>query len=59
MNDFFKKINVFVLTSIKLFNFITDITLTEGCTDQASSDAKIELILNGLLQEAQAGYSEE
>jgi RIO kinase 1 len=30
MNDFFKKLNVFVLASVKLFNFITDISLAES-----------------------------
>jgi serine/threonine-protein kinase RIO1 len=28
MNDFFKKLGVFMLTSVKLFNFITDLSLT-------------------------------
>ena len=27
MNDFFQKNNVYVLTTLKLFNFITDITI--------------------------------
>ena len=50
MNDFFRKNNVFVLTTLKLFNFITDITLSED---------QIEQSLNNLLSEAQGGYSED
>lgn len=50
MNDFFRKNKVFVLTTLKLFNFVTDITM---------SDDQVESTLNDLLQEAQLGYSDE
>lgn len=43
MNDFFRKNQVYVLTTLKLFNFVTDITITED---------KCEDILNFLLKEA-------
>ena len=58
MNDFFQKINCFVLTSIKLFNFITDISLTEGI-EQGKEDEVLTAKLGELLTEAQVGYSEE
>lgn len=48
MNDFFRKNNVYVLTTLKLFNYITDITFEES---------QAEKILNDLLREAQNGYS--
>jgi hypothetical protein len=38
------------MTTLKLFNFITDINIT---------DDSVEQNLNELLQEAQLGYSEE
>ena len=50
MNDFFRKNTVYVLTTLKLFNFVTDITLEES---------NVEAVLNELLKEAQEGYSEE
>lgn len=43
MNDFFRKNNVYVLTTLKLFNFVTDISLQEK---------DLESILNDLLREA-------
>ena len=50
MNDFFKKNNVYVLTTLKLFNFITDINLKEDEIDKS---------LTSMLIEAQKGYSAE
>jgi serine/threonine-protein kinase RIO1 len=50
MNDFFRKNKCYVMTTLKLFNFITDINIT---------DDSVEQNLNELLQEAQLGYSEE
>lgn len=58
MNEFFKKLNVFVLTSIKLFNFITDITLTDKYPG-VSEEVALETELGVLLEEAQNGYSDE
>lgn len=46
MNDFFRKNKVYVLTTLKFFNFITDISIAEP-----------EKVLSELLQEAQMGYS--
>ena len=48
MNDFFRKNHVYVLTTLKLFNFITDPDLIEG---------KIDETLSTLLKEAMKGYS--
>jgi RIO kinase 1 len=48
MNDFFHKNKVYVLTTLKFFNFVTDITMTEP-----------NKVLSELLQEAQVGYSSE
>jgi RIO kinase 1 len=50
MNDYFRKNDVYVLTTLKLFNFITDITLSEE---------NIENTLSDLLKEAQGGYSDD
>lgn len=50
MNNFFRNNKAFVLTTLKLFNFITDINIEES---------KVEQSLNDLLFEAQQGYSEE
>lgn len=50
MNDFFSKNNVYVLTVLKLFNFISDINILEE---------NVEQVLGELLQEAQLGYSDE
>ena len=49
MNDFFKKNKVYVLTTLKLFNFITNISIQ-------NDDA--EKTLTHLLQEAMEGYTE-
>jgi len=49
MNDFFRKNSVYVLTTLKLFNFVTDITINE---------ADVEENLSALLKEAQDGYSD-
>ena len=38
MNDFFRKNNVYVLTTLKLFNFITDITIKEEAAEDILSD---------------------
>ena len=46
MNDFFRKNKVYVLTTLKFFNFITDISIAEP-----------EKVLSELLQVAQMGYS--
>jgi len=43
MNDFFRKNNVYVLTTLKLFNFITDILI---------DDKSMEAVLGTLLFEA-------
>ena len=56
INDFFRKNNVYVLTTKKLFDFTTDLTLDEKC---ASSSETIESYLSTLLKAAQEGYSEE
>ena len=48
INDYFRKQNVYVLTTLKLFNFITDLNLQDA--DSALSDCMIE---------AQKGYSTE
>ena len=37
MNSFFQRNNVFVLTTLKLFNFITDITMQEDQIDAVLS----------------------
>lgn len=50
MNDFFRKSKAYVLTTLQLFNFITDINLKES---------DIETTLNNILKEAYKGYSEE
>jgi len=50
INEFFKKNNVFVLTTLKLFDFVTDITLEESSEGDRLSE---------LLQEALKGYSQE
>lgn len=50
MNDFFRKNNVYVLTTLKLFNFITDINIPKK---------KVESILSRLLKEAQDGYTQK
>ena len=49
MNDFFKKNKVYVLTTLKLFNFITNISIQKD-------DA--EKTLTHLLKEAMEGYTE-
>lgn len=49
MNDFFRKNGVYVLTTHKLFNYVTDITFDESMQEE---------MLNNLLKEAQNGYSE-
>ena len=48
MNDFFKKNKVYVLTTLNLFDFVTDIGIEN-----------VENHMNNLLKEAQNGYSEE
>ena len=48
MNDFFKKNKVYVLTTLNLFDFVTDIGIEN-----------VENHMNNLLKEAQDGYSEE
>jgi len=48
MNDFFKKNKVYVLTTLNLFDFVTDIGIKN-----------VEEHMNNLLKEAQEGYSEE
>jgi RIO kinase 1 len=50
MNNFFRNGKAFVMTTLKLFNFITDINIEEN---------QVEKTLNDLLQEAQQGYSDE
>ena len=50
MNDFFRKNKVYVLTTMKLFNYVTDLDITEKAAEKLLSD---------LLLEAQQGYSEE
>ena len=50
MNDYFRKNNVYVLTTMNLFNFVSDITLMED---------KVDETLSNLLQKAIKGYSEE
>jgi RIO kinase 1 len=50
MNDFFRKNKVYVLTTLKLFNFITDILIEESY---------VETNLNHLLKEAYEGYSND
>lgn len=50
MNDFFRRNNVYVLTTLKMFNFITDLAITEAQMDQ---------ILSDLMKEAQNEYSPE
>ena len=49
MNDFFKKNKVYVLTTLKLFNFITNISIQK---------VDAEKTLTHLLQEAMEGYTE-
>lgn len=49
MNDFFRKNNVYVLTTLKLFNFITDITLPAQ---------KVDDVLASLLKAAYNGYTQ-
>jgi RIO kinase 1 len=50
MNDFFRKNKVYVLTTMKLFNYVTSLEIKE-------EDAEQEL--SNLLLEAQQGYREE
>lgn len=37
MNDFFRKNNVYVLTTLKLFNFVTDIAIQEADAEETLS----------------------
>lgn len=50
MNEFFKKNKVYVLTTVKLFNFITDTSIT---------GSKLDAVVSNLLKEAQNGYSQK
>jgi len=50
LNDFFRRNNVFVLTTLRLFNYVTDLTLEESRMDE---------VLGQLLQESSKGYTEE
>jgi serine/threonine-protein kinase RIO1 len=50
MNNFFRKNHVYVLTTLKLFNFITDFEI---------KDSQAEAALSVLMQEALLGYSPE
>lgn len=50
MNEFFSKNKVYVLTTIKLFNFITDANI---------SKSKVDRVISNLLKEAQNGYSQK
>ena len=38
MNDYFRKNNVYVLTTLNLFNFVSDITLMEDKVDETLSN---------------------
>lgn len=67
MNDFFRRKNVFVLTTTKLFKFVTDISIK---TDKATGDGEVKMTgvlgskeedeaLNDMLKEAQNGYTDK
>lgn len=68
MNDFFRRKNVFVLTTTKLFKFVTDISIKADKIATGAAEIKLSGVLgskeedealNDMLREAQNGYSDK